>query len=89
MSTVHVGASSVEIIAIEATEQGLIHPKASCNLMMPDRHNDLLWKPSNCPKLSTISQACNVAVTDEKWLDDIYNMSIMISKHVQLIFSMI
>ena len=57
VSTVHVGAFSVEIIAIEATEQGLLHPKVSCNLMMPGRHNDLLWKPSNCPKLSTISQA--------------------------------
>ena len=78
--TVTVGTLTIETLDVEATalEQGPLYPKESRDKMTADKHNDLF---KEAVKLSQARyDFTSMTLTDERRLDDLYNMSIMIAK---------
>lgn len=86
-TSVHIGSLNIETIddAVDVQDQGPLYTKASRDLMTPDKKNDLFKEAIKTSQARYDFTSLNL--TDEKRLDDIYNMSIMISKtrttHIQ------
>ena len=78
--TVTVGTLTIETLDIEATasEQGPLYPKESRDKMTMDKCNDLFKEAVKLNQAHYDFTSMNR--TDERRLDDLYNMSIMIAK---------
>ena len=78
--TVTVGTLTIETLDVEATasEQGPLYPKESRDTMTADKCNDLFKEAVKLNQARYDFTSMNL--TDERRLDDLYNMSIMIAK---------
>ena len=78
--TVTVGTLTIETLDVEATasEQGPLYPKESRDTMTADKRNDLFKEAVKLNQARYNFTSMNL--TDERRLDDLYNMSIMIAK---------
>ena len=78
--TVTVGTLTIETLDVEATasEQGPLYPKESRDKMTADKRNDLFKEAVKLNQARYDFTSMNL--TDERCLDDLYNMSIMIAK---------